>query len=195
MWKSSVEVGRGETKGHLQVWYMPISTIRGPEEKEGIPMYKNQADSTSVCDRCGKRLQYRACGVCDGKGYYRKLVIFKNECEVCSGNGRVLRCPDEYQHIIEDLELSRKVNMKSLYRSFRGSASTTTPVLKPPLTTTKPPAWQIPPRWYPPYPRPSQIPPPWHPSYPNPWHPMHPRNPRNQPFNPLNPMNRNPFKR
>ena len=137
-------------------------------------MYKNQADSTSVCDRCGKQLQYVVCGACGGKGYYRELVIFKSKCEICSGNGRVLRCPDEHQHIIEDFKLPPKLNTKSLHKNFRKSASTKTPVLKTPRTTPNPPA-------------PRQIPPPWHPSYPNPWHPMHPRNPKNQPFNPLNP--------
>ena len=54
---------------------------------------------TQVCDRCEKQLQNVVCDACDGKGYYRELLIFKSECEVCSGNGRVLRCPDERQHI------------------------------------------------------------------------------------------------
>jgi hypothetical protein len=137
-------------------------------------MYSNPADSTSVCDRCGKQLQYGPCYVCDGRGYYRTLVIFKTECEVCSGSGRVLRCPDEHQHVIEDLSLSPTFSTRSLYKGFQKSASTKTPVRKPSLTATVKPSAP-------------QVPPPWHPSYPNPWHPMHPNNPRNQPFNPLNP--------
>ena len=160
-------------------------------------MNQNRHNPPLVCDRCKKQLKSYECNVCDGKGYFRKWIIFKNECEVCSGSGRVLRCPDEYQHILEDLKLSRELRTKSLYKNFR------TPVLpKNPFiqagqrTITKRAPSQ-------------QIPPPWHPSYPNPWHPMHPRNPRNQPFNPQNPnslinpnnpmnpnnlLNRKPFK-
>ena len=160
-------------------------------------MNKDQASSTSVCDRCGKQLKHVACGVCDGKGYYREWIIFKTECGACSGSGRILRCSNEYQHILDDLNLSPKLGTKSLYRNFRKSAlPKITSIQAANRTITKPHA-------------PQQIPPPWHPRYPSPWHPMHPRNPGNQPFNPLNPnsptnpnnpmnpnnpINRKPFK-
>jgi hypothetical protein len=147
-------------------------------------MKKNRASSTQTCDRCGEQLKRVACGACDGKGYYREWIIFKKECMACSGSGRILRCPNEYRHVVKDLNLSPKLGTKPLYRGFRKSPS---PKISSSIavsrTITTPPARRTiirPPA------RP-HIPPPWHPSYPNPWHPMHPRNPRNQPFNPLNP--------
>ncbi len=162
-------------------------------------MFKNQSISAQVCDHCGKQLKNVPCSVCDGKGYYREWVIFKKDCEMCSGSGRVLRCPDELKHIIEDLKLPPKYETRSIYKNFQKNTSPKplTTTLKTPLITPKPPVQP-------------QIPPPWHPSYPNPWHPMHPRNPRNQPFSPLNPnsptnpnnplnpnnpINRRPFKK
>jgi hypothetical protein len=127
-----------------------------------------------TCDRCGTPLENTECRVCNGKGYYRELLIFKTDCEACSGSGRVLRCPNEYRHILDDLNLSSNYSARSIYKGFQNS---TFPKPKSGfntrLTGTKPGQ--------------PQVPPPWHPSYPNPWHPMHPRNPRNQPFNPLNP--------
>lgn len=138
-------------------------------------MFKTKGSTPAVCDRCAEQLEYVACRACGGKGYFRVWIFFKRECGVCSGSGSVLRCPNEYQHIVEDFKLSRRPSVSSLYKNFRNvPLPKTQSGSKKPLTITNPP-----PRL--------QIPPPWHPSYPNPWHPMHPRNPRNQPFSPMNP--------
>lgn len=138
-------------------------------------MNTRQANPVPSCDRCGKPLKYAPCAACGARGSYRDWMIFKRECAACSGSGRVLRCPDELQHIFEDLRLPAKLGAKSVYRSFqRGAAGKAPSGAQAPRPILKPPAKQ-------------PIPPPWSASYPNPWHPMHPRNPRNQPFHPLNP--------
>jgi hypothetical protein len=125
-------------------------------------MHGNEADSSRVCRRCGKPLQYVACGACDGKGYHRKGLFLKGECRVCSGSGRVLRCPDEHRHAV-DL-------MTRLRRSLeaRPSGPRTLPIARRPPGSLQPRPYNLP-------------------GHPSPWHRMHPRHPRNQPFNPFNP--------
>ncbi len=157
-------------------------------------------DKNQVCNHCGKQLKYVACGTCDGQGYYREWIIFKKECEVCSGSGMVSRCPDEHQHIIENLNLSPRSSTKPLYRNFQKSALPKIPSKpKIPLPTKRPTPPKIPPPWLQPFN-------PLNPNSPNnpnnPMNPMSPRNPNNpmnpnnpnSPLNPNNPIHRKPFK-
>lgn len=141
-------------------------------------MSKRKENSKNVCDKCGSKIKYFQCSACGGSGYYREWIFFKRDCGLCSGTGKVLRCPNEFKHIIEDLKLSRTLSTNSLYRNFRTNAPRRTTLgqtnLLPDTSFSR-----------------TQIPPPWHASYPNPWHPFHPNNPRNQPFNPVNPNSPN----
>jgi hypothetical protein len=142
-------------------------------------MGKKATNKKDVCLICAKELKPAVCKVCDGKGYYRVWLVIKRDCAICSGSGRALRCPNEYQHVIKDLNFSQQYSANSLYKNFRKM-----PLPKTPSVAKKPVRPILRPQ------RP-QVPPPWHPSYPSPWHPMHPRNPRNQPLNPLNPNSPN----
>ena len=126
-----------------------------------------------TCDRCGKQLKFSDCNVCDGEGYFREWLVFKTVCEVCSGSGKILRCPDEYKHIREDFKLSPKFRSDALYKNFQNRS-----LPRPPSSFNSRLAGKKPDK--------PNVPPPWHRNYPNPWHPMHPRNPNNQPFNPAN---------
>lgn len=147
-------------------------------------MSQKKGSSIEVCRRCAKPLQRTVCLACGGKGYYRVWLFFRRDCEACSASGSVLRCPNEFQHIREDLKLPHSYTAASLYKSFRYGT-----VPRTPLGAKG--AARIPSasRYSPKVPRsvPPQVPPPWHPSYPNPWHPAHPQNPMNQPFHPMNP--------
>lgn len=150
-------------------------------------MHTNSNAPTQKCGHCDQPMQQVACLACDGKGEQRVWLFFKRTCEVCHGSGTVIRCPNEYQHIISDLKLKLRPAPQTLYRNFQS-----TPSIKPFSLAQKPPM----------KPKHPPVPPPWHPSYPNPWHPNHPRNPKNQPFSPLNPNSptnlnnpRHPFNR
>lgn len=144
-------------------------------------MSKNQSIPDPVCERCGKLLENMVCSGCNGEGYYRAFLFFKKECQSCRGSGHTLRCPDEFDHILKDFNVTGKANPKPIYQEFRKGTSYKVPPALFNKVTSKP---QLPSK---------QIPPPWHPRYPNPWHPMHPRNPLN-PNNPNSPWNPNsPF--
>lgn len=136
-----------------------------------------------VCERCHKPLVSASCGGCGGKGYYRKLLVSKNQCQMCHGSGTRLRCPDEFRHVCEDFRIPGKLKESPAYRSFRGGLAYKVPASVRPAAPSPPPGFTIPP--------------PWHPSYPFPWHPAHPRslnNPAN-PASPLHPSHRAPFGR
>jgi len=136
---------------------------------------KDQSNPAPVCQRCGKPLENMACPACNGKGYYRAFLFFKKECQSCQGSRRTLRCPDEFDHILEDFNVRQKVKSKLLYQEFgKGTSYKIRPTLLKPGAPTLSPATK-------------RIPPPWHPQYPNAWHPMHPRSPLN-PANPNSPF-------
>jgi hypothetical protein len=97
-------------------------------------MFKKKASLTQVCNRCGKQLEYRTCKVCDGKGYHRKLVFFKEDCKVCSGSGKVLRCPDKGQHKSKEVGLKHSSN--SNLKDF------------PKIDLPKPPTPKVIPPWF-----------------------------------------------
>lgn len=67
--------------------------------------------NNSTCSSCGKPLSHQACIACEGSGFTRELALIKRECTVCHGSGRVLRCEDEFKHIVDDFKASRPVGI------------------------------------------------------------------------------------
>jgi hypothetical protein len=166
---------RSDGEGDAAAGLSSFKDLFRPSDRAEDAMSKIPANSSEICGRCTKPLKEAACSACGGRGSYPVWIFFSRECGVCDGSGRVLRCPDEYGHILEDLNLPTRHTARSLYRDFRGIRPQAAPsAVEKQLATTRP------------SPQP-KIPPPWHPSYPFPWHPGHPRNPRNQLFNPMNP--------
>jgi hypothetical protein len=53
----------------------------------------------AVCPTCGRRLEPRTCWNCGGKGYTRRLMVFKRTCAACRGSGSLLQCPDHWAHL------------------------------------------------------------------------------------------------
>ena len=166
---------------------------------------KNQAEQHQYCAKCGEPLQELSCQYCNGKGFVRRWLLFKNECSVCHGTGTSIRCPDEVLHILEDLRAARaastsprKINsQKGGMRSKANLLPDPKPIgskpgnpnnLKPRLHQNfKPPNQPL-----------SPHPGPWNAAYPNPWHPAHPRHPKPwdaaypNPWHPAHPRHRPP---
>ncbi len=139
-------------------------------------MMNKAANPNGVCSQCGKQMQRRFCGACDGKRYTRKLLFFKTKCTACSGTGTNVVCVHCNLHFLPSSFAVPAASQKAGLKPVRSlpNLGLAQPRSKAAPCSSRP---RVPP----------QVPPPWHPSYPNPWHPMNPLNPRNQPFNPLNP--------
>ena len=61
-------------------------------------MPQTERTDQNRCTHCESPLQKISCRACNGKGFIRTWLIFKDECWVCSGHGFRLRCPDELSH-------------------------------------------------------------------------------------------------
>ena len=61
-------------------------------------MSHTERTDQNQCTHCDNLLRKVSCRACDGKGFIRKWLVFKDECWVCSGHGFRLRCPDELSH-------------------------------------------------------------------------------------------------
>lgn len=141
----------------------------------------------ALCEKCKKPLQLTACSACDGKGYQREWLLFKRDCEVCQGTGRVLRCPDAYQHALDSLKAFKGINPSPISPAKWNGKITS--LSSNSLKTRVPP-------------KQPQVPPPWlQPNNPmNPNSPLNPNNPLNpnslrNPNNPNSPLYKNPFKK
>ena len=131
------------------------------------------------CSRCNKPLVNMPCFACDGKGTIRKWLISKEDCLACSGSGIQFKCPDEFNHLIEDWEKKKQQRMhiagvvpaiKQEYKSPQSRINFTINELTR-RGTIPPPNW-----WRRRQGLPINVPP-WDYRYPYPWHPNHPRNP------------------
>jgi hypothetical protein len=122
----------------------------------------SKTKSTPLCDKCKKPLEDITCPACNGTGFYLGPFGAKKQCQNCKGSGRVLKCPDEMKHILEDLGVALPLDPKPIYNSFLKG--------KPFVLPSE-----------------EKIIPPWHSDYPKPWHPNHPLNPNN-PLNPNSPI-------
>lgn len=160
-------------------------------------MSQKPSMSVARCDKCQKPLQHTVCSNCAGKGFIQKLLVFKQECDVCEGRGWYLACPDALKHILDDFKASRPIFGQSAFPA--GPKTTQQPRFNP-VRPKQPP---VPPPWLQPNNpmNPNSILNPNNPMNPNSWrnpnNPMNPnslRNPNN-PLNPNNPFHKNTFKK
>ena len=138
----------------------------------------------TICSQCEQQLEYIVCRWCYGKGFHRTWLIFKRKCYCCFGLGRVLRCPNESQHVIE---ARKRIQQGLITFSNRNIPNIRSNQKSIQLTNARSVS------------KSSAIPkiPPWHHASPNRSHPMHPQNPfsrlnpssPNNPSNPMSPSN------
>jgi hypothetical protein len=115
------------------------------------------------CSVCRKPLEYLPCWRCSGKGFHRRLLVLKDTCIACRGEGMLMRCGDDRLHAIR-----RPVVVPGL-----ASPPRIQPV-KPLGKVAKNPRIGSGLRVTQQSPAGPPVVPPWDIRYPNPWHPDHP---------------------